>query len=293
MNTRRTGLLMAASALIVLAGCQERPTQGPIEPPADALQPEADETVHLTAYINVASGCQDWTVTLLKELDEQYDAIDVEIIDFGMPEGAGKMAQDDVHCMALLFDGSPVVRIRGEDGQPRLVTFYFPVGFGWTHDDLRQTFAAIASGEAEILSEDEARVALAPTPVEMEVGLRETDEGVDVLMNGQIAIAITEPGGGQTPLERAQAARDAIEEWTSEPVHPRQLRVTDTEQGWTVAANGNELVHVYPPDAAAAGVQPGKKYAAQWLDGIRCGIVAAARNGQEEGGEQEPATAPE
>ncbi len=293
MITLRASLLTVASVLIVLAGCQERPTQPPLEPPADALQPVVDETVHLTAYINVASGCQDWTVALLKELDEQYDAIDVEIIDFGTPEGAKRMAREGVQCMALLFDGSPVVRIPGEDEESRVVTFYFPVGFGWTHDDLREAFAAIASGEAEILSEDEARTALAPAPIDMEATVRETDEGVDVLMNGQIAITITEPGGGQTPLERAEATRDAIQEWAGEPVHPRQLTVADAGEGWSILANGKELVHVYPSDAAAAGVEPGKKFAVEWFAGIRCGIIAAARNAREEGGEQEPPAAPE
>jgi hypothetical protein len=290
--------------LALLAGCAEQQTaEAPVEPPqeeaelvtgetedqADA-QPEAHK---LTAYINVASGCQDWTVDLVNDLDEQYESIDVEIVDFGTPEGMKRLNEDGVSCMALLFDGSPVVRLPGEDGEGQVVTFFFPVGFGWTHEDLKQAFAGIDSGEAEILSEDEARDALAPEAVEIAVTVEETDEGASVLMNDMVVGTITEEAGGNTPMERAEATRDAIEEWTSEPVHPRQLGMTDADDGWSITGRGEELVHLYKADAKAAGVEPGKKLARDWFKAVRCGIVAAARGGQGEGVDPDlDATAP-
>jgi len=279
------GVTLAALALIMLAGCPTQQAQEPALPPeAEVPLPEPTGAVQLTAYINVASGCQDWTVELLKELEEQYDdAVDMEIVDFGKPEGMARMREEGVSCMALLFDGSPVVRIPDEHGGKRTNTFYFPVGFGWTHDDLRETFAAIAAGEAEILSEEEARKELAPEPVEMEVEVNEVDGGAEVLMNGQVALTITQAAGGQSALERAEAAGEAIENWTSEPVHPRQLSIVEAEggEGWSVLGRGEELVRAYQVDAEAAGIEPPRKCAAQFLDGIRCGIVAAARKGQD------------
>jgi len=288
MARLQTLLLLVASIVVLLSGCPQQLQPGETVPDAGELVapgPEEAEApsgpVQLIAYINVSSGCQDWTVEVLNDLDEQYDSVDMEIIDFGTPEGMKRLEQDGVSCMALLFDGSPVLRLPEEGGGKRTVTFYFPVGFGWTHDDLKQAFAAIDTGEAEILSEEEAREALAPEAVEMEVTVEETDEGVDVLMNGQVALTITEEAGGQTPLQRAEAAKAALEEWTDEPVHPHQLKVMDEDDGWSVLGRGTELVRVYKADAEAAGVEPGKKLASRWFKGIRCGIVGAARSRQD------------
>lgn len=288
MTRPGTLLLVVASILILLAGCAEQQTQEPVamDPPdaevaADTETTDTDEPVHLTAYIEVSSGCQDWTVQVLNDLDEQYDSTDVEIVNFGEPEGRKRMQENGISCMTLLFDGSPVVQIPDEAGGTRTVTFYFPVGFGWTHEDLEQAFAAIDSGEAKILSEEEAREALAPEAVEMEITVEETDEGADVLMNGQVALTITEEAGGRTPMERAEEAKAAFTEWTSEPVHPRQLKIMDNDDGWSIMGRDEELIQVYRADAEAAGVEPGKKFASQWFKGIRCGIVAAARGKQD------------
>ncbi|MEA3403396.1 MAG: hypothetical protein U9R79_19295 [Armatimonadota bacterium] len=289
-----TGLLLVAFVLVLLAGCAERQAQQPMKPPPQEVAAgpaEAPDTVELTAYINVTSGCQEPTVELLKELAQQYDdVIDMEVIDFGSPEGNERWREDGLKCMALMFDGSPVVRIPGEDGEKRTVIFYFPVGFSWTHQDLKQTFAAIAAGEAEILSEEEARKALAPVPVEVEVEVREVAQGAEVVMNGEVAFTITQEAGGKTPLQRAQAAREALEEWTSEPVHTTQLSVMDAEKGWSILAEGKELIRVYPADADAAGVEQGKKHAAEWMKGIKGGIVAAVRAAQESAGEEASST---
>jgi hypothetical protein len=246
--------------------------------------------VELTAYINVAHGCQEPTVELLKELAQQYDdVVDTEIVDFGSPEGLERWQKDGLKCMAFMFEGSPVVRIPGEGGQKRTVIFYFPVGFSWTHEDLKQTFAAIATGEAEILSEEEARKALAPVPVEVQVEVREVAEGAEVVMNGEVAFTVTQEAGGETPLQRAQAAKGALEEWTSEPVHTTQLSLMDAEKGWSILADGKELIRVYKADADAAGVEQGKKHAAEWMKGINGAIVAAVRAGQERAAEEESA----
>ncbi|MBD3292089.1 MAG: hypothetical protein GF393_04135 [Armatimonadia bacterium] len=288
-----TFVLLVAAVAALLAGCpqQEAPEGMVEEPPNEIAEQEeiagqetssdADGAVHLAAYINVASGCQDWTVQVLNDLNDEYDSVDVEIIDFGTPEGMERMRDNGISCMTLLFEGSPVVQFPDEDGGTRTVTFYFPVGFGWTHEDLEAAFAAIDAGEADILSEEEAREALAPEQVEMEVTVEETEDGVDVLMNGQVALTITEEAGGKTPMERAEEAQAALTEWTGEAVHPRQLSIVDQDDGWSVMGRDAELIRVYKADAEAAGMDPGKKLASQWFKGIRCGIVAAARGKQD------------
>lgn len=278
---------VVAVALVILGGCAEQRVEEPVSPPdaqiAQGESEEAAQQVDLTAYINVSSGCQDPTVELLNELDAQYDSVAVEVVDFGTPEGMERMEEDDVGCMALLFDGSPVVRLPGDEGaEGRLITFYFPPGFGWSHEDLKDVFAAIDTGEAEILSEEEAKEALEPTQVALQVEVNQVDDAAQVLMNGEVAFTITEQAGGKTPMERAEAVRDGLVEWASEPVHPHQLSLQDADEGWVIFGRDIELAHVYPADAEAAGVEPGRKLASQWFTSIRRAIIAAADQGTED-----------
>ncbi len=281
MIRQHVALLVFASMLVLLTGCPAPQAQPPMDPPDREIAREATHTVELTAYINVASGCQVPTTDLLEKLVEQSDgAVVMEMVDFGTRSGVERMKQDGVDCLTLLFDGSPVMRIPGEDGEKRTVTFYFPAGFGWTHEELEQTFAAIESGEAEILSEEEARKVLAPVAVEMTVAVKETDDGVDVLMNGEVAFTIAQGAGDQTPLERAEAAKSALEVWTSGPVHPHDVRLAEEEDGWSVTGSGDELAHVYKADAEAAGVASVRKCASEWVRGIKGSITTAARNAE-------------
>lgn len=280
MKTLRYTLIVCAVAAL-MAGCQriEPPIDEPIaEPVGHTDEQPAGKPVHLTAYINVTSGCQEPTVELVRELDEQYDAVEVEMVDFGSTEGAKRWREDGLQCEALLFDGSPVVRIPDGEGGEETVVFYFPAGFSWTHDDLRRTFEAIEAGEADILSEEEARKALAPREVDIEVSVKETDEGAQIVLNGEPAFTITQTAGGQEPAERAEAAKESMDTWFAGPVHPTQLAVIDAEKGWSVVGEDTELVRVYPADAEAAQVEPGKKFAAQWMAGIKGALVAAARS---------------
>ncbi len=277
---RNTILILIALAAILVAGCPQQQSAEKPPPPPDPEAPtlEESEPVQLTAYINVTSGCQEPTVNLLQSLGEKYsDSVDVEIVDFGSTEGNKRWREDGLQCMTLLFDGSPAVRIPTDGGQKQTVVFYFPAGFSWTHDDLKQTFAAIDEGTAEILSEEEAQKVLAPKPIEMTVEVREVEDGAEVVMNDTAVFTITQEADGSTPKQRAEAAKTAIEEWTSGNVHPTQLTVMNAGQGWSVLANGKELVRVYAVDAEAAGVEPVRKYAAQWMSGIKEAIVAAGR----------------
>ncbi len=279
MKRQHVALLIFASLLVLLLGCPAPQTQAPVEPPELAIADQQDAPVQLTAYINVASGCQVPTIELLEELVKQSDgAVSMEMIDFGTPSGVERMKEDGIDCLTLLFDGSPVIRIPGEDGEKRTVMFYYPAGFGWTLEDLEQTFAAIESGKAEFLSEEETRKVLAPLPIEMTVAVAETDEGVNVLMNGEVAFTIIQGAGDQTPLERAEAAKSALEAWTSGPVHPHQVRMAEKEDGWSVTGSGNELTHVYKVDAEAAGVASVRECASEWVRGIKQSIMTATRN---------------
>lgn len=271
---RTCGLIALSALLALLSGCA-RP-QAP-EPVLDAEPPPPKSQV--IAYINVASGCQEPTVELVNALAEEYaDVVTLEMVDFGSPEGEKRWHGDGMDCMGFLFNGSPVLRFPGEDGTPKTVAFLMPAGFGWTHEDLEEAFAALRAGTAEILSEEEARRELAPRPVTVELAVREVNGSAEILMNGNPLFMIRAEADGKTPAQRAQGARAGLEAWTEEPVHPSQLTVArDEDETFRIMAGGNEVIQVTDADVAAAGFDEPQDLIEEWVSSIKAGIVEAVR----------------
>lgn len=272
-------LLLVAFALV--AGCTRShapdATLNVVQDPAGTEPPPTKTQV--IAYINVASGCQEPTVELVNALAEEYgDVVTLELVDFGSPEGEKRWYGDGMDCMGFLFNGSPVLRFPGEDGTPKTVAFLMPAGFGWTHEDLEEAFAALRAGTAEILTEEQARQELAPKPVTVTLDVREVEEHAEVQMNGNPLFMIKAHADGKTPLERAKIAQAALEAWTQEPVHPSQLTVArETDESFRIIARGNEVIQVTSEDVAAAGLDTPQELIEDWSAGIKAGIVQAVR----------------
>lgn len=268
-------IMTLALAAVLLAGCA-RP-QAP-EVMTD-MEPPPPPKTNVIAYINVASGCQEPTVELVNALVEEYaDILEFEMVDFGSPEGEERWYRDGMDCMGFLFDGSPVLRFPDEDGEPKTVAFLMPAGFGWSHDDLEEAFAALRAGTAEILSEEEARRELAPKPVIVEVGMREVNGHAEVLMNGNPLFMIHARADDKTPAQRAQDAQAALKAWTDEPVHPSQLTVArDDDDTFRIMAAGNEVIKVTADDVAAAGLDTPQDLIEEWVSSMKAGIVEAVR----------------
>jgi hypothetical protein len=107
------------------------------------------DTLKLTAYINVASGCQRPTEALLKDLVAKYPGrIAVEVIDFGSPEGRRRWLADGQHCMAILLDGSPKMDIVFK-GATVTVAFHMPPGHGWLLEELETAVRQKLNGVSE------------------------------------------------------------------------------------------------------------------------------------------------
>lgn len=270
------GLLLALSLILVFAGGCAR-TQAPAPAPEEAQSPPSK--TRIIAYINVASGCQEPTVELVNALTEEYaDVVELEMVDFGSPEGEQRWYGDGMDCMGFLFDGSPALRFPDDDGAPRTVAFLMPAGFGWTHEDLEQAFAALRAGTAEILTEEEARQELAPKPAVVELGVREVNGHAEVQMNGSPLFTIRAEADGKTPVERARAAQAALHTWTDQPVHPSQLSAARREDGtFRILAGGNEVIQVTDADVAAAGLDEPTELLEEWISSIKSGIVEAVR----------------
>jgi hypothetical protein len=274
--------LLFLVALIVLAGWYlfaEPPTsQLGAPPPATRVAtpaPSAPKT-QVRVYINVTSGCQAETVDLLNSLGMDYTGkVDLQIIDFGSPEGEQRWRDDGLDCMALLFNGSPAVKFPGADGVVKTVTFFMPAGFSWTHDDLKEAFAAIKAGKLQVLTEDQARSEMEPRPVTLKVTTAKASGGTAVLINGVSALTIKAAAGGQSPAQRAQTLRDGLEKWAASPLHPSELSVATAAGDIVMMARSIKLVTVTPDDATSAGLGLPADVAHQWLNGLKKPVIAA------------------
>ncbi|NLF17899.1 MAG: hypothetical protein GX595_11675 [Lentisphaerae bacterium] len=107
--------------------------------------------LRLTAYINVASGCQRPTEAFLQDLARRYAGrVALEMVDFGSPEGQKRWKADGHHCMTITLDGSSQATIVTK-GVEVAVSFTMPAGHLWLHEDLetavRQRLDGIAPAD--------------------------------------------------------------------------------------------------------------------------------------------------
>ncbi|MBC7286920.1 MAG: hypothetical protein H5T86_02535, partial [Armatimonadetes bacterium] len=168
-------LALGLSAASAMPGCRQAQVAEPHQPPA-ASPPPAAPRAKVTAWINVTSGCQKPTVQILHELADTYkDRIDVEIIDFGQPDGARRWQESGLGCMAIEFNGETAVTFPKE-GQETTAIFKMPEGFTWTHDDLRAAFAALANGTLRPATEEEIAELTAPRMIDLDIRAQETKD---------------------------------------------------------------------------------------------------------------------
>jgi len=247
----------------------------------------AVKKIAITAYINVTSGCQASTVELVQRLAEEYaDLVDLELIDFGSPDGQKRWRNDGMDCMGLLFDDgsgpSPALSFPNAAGEKQTTVFFMPAGFGWTHEDLEQAFVALRDGTLKILSEDEAQRELAPRPVEASCEVVETAGGAEVLIDLEKVFVVQVDADGKMPLERAETAKEAIDAWLSEPVHPSQLQVAATDDGATVLAKDKVVITVTKADADAAKMKNPAQLASKWVNSMKAIIIQVVRDSETE-----------
>ena len=292
---RSLTFLFPLALIVILAGCgpkseapvAENATQAQGEPAAENA-PAGAETpgkIKVVAYINVTSGCQASTVKLINDLAIKYaEYAHVEFVDFGDGDtGAQRWADDGLNCMTILFNGSPVCRIPGEDGEPKSVVYAMPAGFSWTHEDLKATFAAMKSGKLEILTEDEARSELSPKTVKLEAKVVTSGGAAELQLNGTPVLTLKAKAKGKTAAQRAEAARVAVNKWAAGAIHPSQLAIVGVGKELSLQANKQELIRVTAADVKAAGAAGPRQLAMEWLKGLS-GAVAGAVHAAEGNG---------
>lgn len=240
--------------------------------------PAASAKTKVIAYINVTSGCQAETVNLLNKLGMDHASlVDMEVVDFGSPEGEERWRHDGLDCMAILFNGSPAVQFPDKDGHPKTVAFFMPAGFNWDHEDLQAAFAALEAGKLKILSEAEAQRELAPKPVDITVKVIETATSGELQINGVPVLTIKAKAGDKTPAQRARAAKAALEIWTQEPISPGDLIIVPKGEDTLILAGNSLIIQVTPADARKAGKATSKQVATDWLKALKSALLSAQR----------------
>ncbi len=277
---KRAGLAIGwlGAALILAAGCTKS------TPRVVQAQPAPRHVV--MAWINVTSGCQQPTVDLINRLAGQYkDTVEVEIVDFGSPEGNRRWREAGLDCMTIQFDGADAVTFPTAQG-PKTVIFRMPAGFLWTHDDLVAAFKALAEGKLRRATEEEIRRLLAPRKISMKIEARaakdkKTGKTIgQLVIDGDVIAELHGTAAGKGPVERAKKAKAALEKWIQKPVLPSDLSIAKSRQGWGVYANQTLVLLVSEADAKALGLKA-RQVANLWLAGIRAKAIAAARKAAE------------
>lgn len=244
---------------------------------ADA-KPAGPPKTKITAYINVTSGCQAATVALLNGLGmKNRDLVDMEIIDFGSPEGERRWRGDGMGCMTILFNGSPVVSFPGKDGKPNTVIFTMPAGISWTHDDLQGAFAALHSKKLRILTEEEARRELAPKSVKLATKVVPAGKTAELQINGVPVLTIKAGDGDVTAVQRANAMKVALDAWAKEPVQPDDLKAAQDRDTTVLLAGKQRLIAVTEADAKAGGFTDPRQVAVDWLGKIKQSVGEAVQ----------------
>lgn len=280
-------LLLTGVALLSLVGCPSKPATAPpdeirpeelvrnMEPPTPANK--------VTAYVNVSSGCQIPTVNALKEASKQYAGkLEIEIVDFGDGgEGAARWKDSGLECMAIMF-GADTGVAWDHQGQRKAADFMMPPGFNWTFDELEQALAAAADGRLQKATDEELANRPLPEPVALEATAEGDAKAAQLLIAGKKALEIQAASGDASAIERAEQAAKALNDWSSKPYMPAEMRTSKSADGATILVKGQPVLTATQADADAAGTSV-DELAAQWDSAIRSAVTAAGGAGDKPG----------
>ena len=253
----------------------EAPTTGPETRPV-----VSDRPIPVKGYINVSSGCQQPTVDLLKRMAAQNARLQLELIDFGQPEGSRRWRADGFSCMTILINGHNTVTY-GPKGNRQIVTFQYPPGFQWALPDLEGALKSALDGTIYYGAEAGATKVESRMPT-----LRITSrEGVingkkvgEVVVNGQVALRLRTTFDGLPPLQRAEQAAARLKRAIAMPnFHPSGIRVDRVTDGVALIANDKVLCIADQAQATLLNTTP-SKMAQGWASSLKKALATATAN---------------
>lgn len=270
---------LTVAVCLVLSGCKSA-TKSVRDAAADR------PPVQIKAYINVSSGCQAATVELLQQLAKDNPGrIQLELVDFGDGgEGARRWQESGYTCMTIEINGSPNVQYPSADG-PKTTTFQMPAGFLWTHEELQAAVAAALEGKVKAVTADEAMASQPAQQVTVKWSAREVSDAGQTLAlltaDGRPVLKLSAAVPGKSALQRAQAAAQALQQWTAKPVKLSDLVSREAGGQWEIVAGDKVLLATTADEADAMKLTP-QKLADAWLGALRHALLGP--------GQQSPAS---
>ncbi len=234
---------------------------------------------HVTAYVNVTSGCQKPTVNLLNRAKQKCAGVlEIEIVDFGdSAVGADRWKEAGLDCMAILFDQVHLVAW-DQDDEVKVVDFVMPPGFNWTLEDLEVALDNFAGGNLRQPTDEEINKLqkLEPEPVEAKAHPVKQDNANEIgqlIIGETVVIEISEPANDLTPYQRAETAAKAIEQWTEKSYKPSELKIAKSGDDLQIVAGDLTIITITEQDATAAETSL-NELAPKWRLSIRRSISA-------------------
>jgi hypothetical protein len=189
--------------------------------------------------------------------------------------------------MTILIDGEQTVTFGPADDR-QYVTFSFPAGLGWDHEDLEAAVEAALDGTLTPGQEPGAR-SRDVEPVQAEVTTGETADGTaQVCVDEEAVFEYSQGAGEQTPTDRAQQSAERLRSAFLSGLLPNAVTVKAHDEGFCVAAAAAELAVATEDDAQALDMDA-EELAETWASALRKAIVAAnKRAAQQQGESAEP-----
>jgi hypothetical protein len=294
------GAMLTILALVLTwpAGCQRTNATGPnaatpAGPTEEAAQPSSTATtlaanqateavatgqkVKVKGYINVASGCQQPTVDLLKRMAHESDRMELELIDFGSEEGNRRWRADGYHCMTITIDGHQTVTY-GQPGHRRIVTFTYPPGFQWVLSDLEAAIKDALAGKLYYGEEPGATKIESRMPTLRLTARAATLNGKsvgEVLVNGQAAIRMRTSYDGLPPLQRAEQAASRLRKAISPQFKPADIKIGELSGDRIALAIGDKIICIADEPQAKMLKLSTKRLAMSWAASLKKALMAA------------------
>ena len=272
-NNARESVATAQAAPATPDGRADAAPAGTTEP-----EPVADDgkPINLKGYINVSSGCQDATVTLLEKYADEHERVELELIDFGKPEGSRKWRADGYSCMAILINGHKTVTFGPKDDR-RILTMTYPPGFMWTLKDLETALQGALDGSIYYGKEPGAKPVETPSAT-LRITSREAKLGGktvgEVLINGKVALRMRTSYDDLPPLQRAERAAARLKRGVARGFTPTMLRVVERGDEVLLVAADKVICTADKPQADGAGTTP-KGLAQAWVASLKKALTAA------------------
>jgi hypothetical protein len=190
--------------------------------------------------------------------------------------------------MTILIDGEETVTFGPPDDR-QFVTFSFPAGLQWQHEDLQKAVKAALDGTLTPGAEPGAK-SREMEPVKAKVTATTADGKAQVRVDGRPVFEYSAEFDEQTPEQRAKKSAERLRSAFLQGLAPNDVQVKAVQGAHLVHAFGAQLAVASERDATDAKMDT-EELATTWASDLRKTIVAAKLKARSK--KAEPTPAPE